>query len=103
MLTEIRIPSAVALRMALKIVNMPDRFRPASGRILSLIAVPAKHSEIFFVKTRRGDDFRVEADIDARYDEEVPGLEEFQVGSYNVFRNDRRDKRIELSTVDPER
>ncbi|KAE9377173.1 hypothetical protein N431DRAFT_555423 [Stipitochalara longipes BDJ] len=97
------IPSVVAYSMARKIVNMPDRFRPASGRVLSLLAVPAKHTEIFFVKTRRGDDFRVEAEIDARYDEEISSLEEFQVGSYNVFRNDRRDKRIDLSTVDPER
>jgi len=103
MLTEIRIPGAVAISMARKIMHMPDRFRPASGRILTLQAVPAKHTEIFFVKTRRGDDFRVEADIDARYDEEEPSFEEFQVGSYNVFRNDSRDKRIELSMVDPER
>ena len=80
---------------------MPDRFRPASGRILSLKAVIFKHTEVFFVTTRRGDDFRVEADIDERYDEE--NSPEFQVGSYQVFRDDRRNKRIELSTVDPER
>ena len=89
--------------MAHKIVGLPDRFRPASGRVLSLLEVPAKHTEILFVTTRRGDEFRVEAEIDARYDEDTNWSEEFQVGSYNVFRDDRRDKRVELSTIDPER
>jgi hypothetical protein len=89
--------------MAHKIVGLPDRFRPASGRVLSLREVPAKHTEVLFVTTRRGDEFRIEAEIDARYDEGTDWSEEFQVGSYNVFRDDRRDKRVELSTIDPER
>ncbi|KAH8775846.1 hypothetical protein BGZ57DRAFT_365462 [Hyaloscypha finlandica] len=97
------IPGIVAFKMAHKIVGLPDRFRPASGRVLSLLEVPAKHTEILFVTTRRGDEFRVEAEIDARYDEDTNWSEEFQVGSYNVFRDDRRDKRVELSTIDPER
>lgn len=97
------IPGIVAFKMAHKIVGLPDRFRPASGRVLSLREVPAKHTEVLFVTTRRGDEFRIEAEIDARYDEGTDWSEEFQVGSYNVFRDDRRDKRVELSTIDPER
>jgi hypothetical protein len=89
--------------MAHKIVSLPERFHPASGRILSLREVPAKHTEVLFVTTRRGDKFRVEAEIDARYEEDTNWSEEFQVGSYNVFRDGRREKRAELSTIDPER
>jgi len=64
--------------------------------------VDFKHTEIFHVTTRRrGDKFRVEANIDMRYDDDW--APEYQLGTYNVYRDDYINKRIELSTIDPEK
>lgn len=68
---------------------------------MSLEEVIEKHTEIFYVETRRGEHLRVEADIDICYDDDY--TPEFQLGSYNVFREDHKNKRVDLSAVDPER
>jgi hypothetical protein len=94
-------PAMVVLRMGMKITDLLDVFRPAEGRSLSLKHVDFKHTEIFYVSTRRGDNFRVEANIDTRYDDDYSP--EYQLGTYNVYREDYKNKRIDLATVDPER
>jgi hypothetical protein len=94
-------PYISVLRMGIKITDMNDIFRPVEGRSLSLKQVSFKHTEIFHVTSRRGDDFRVEADIDMRYDDDC--MPEYQLGTYSVYCKDYKNKRIELSTVDPER
>jgi hypothetical protein len=97
-------PAHVVLRMGKRITSDPDllnTFRPAEGRSLSLLEVDFKHTEIFHVTIRRGDKFRVEAKIDMRYDDDW--APEYQLGTYNVYRDDYINKRIELSTIDPEK
>lgn len=97
-------PAHVVLRMGKRITSDPDllnTFRPAEGRSVSLKEVDFKHTEIFHVTTRRGDNFRIEANIDTRYDDDW--APEYQLGTYNVYREDYRNKRIELSTIDPEK
>ncbi len=96
-----RIPAIVAMKLRKKIVEWPERFRPAHGRTFSLEDVNFKDTEIIYVTTLKGDEYRVEADIDVTYDED--GSVRHQTGSYDVFRDDQSNKRVVLSVVDPER
>jgi hypothetical protein len=96
-----RIPAAVAMKLRKKIVDWPERFRPAQGRTQSLEDVNFKDTEILSLTTQHGHNLRVEADIDVTYyDDNSVG---YQVGSQSVFRNDQRNKRVDLSIIDPER
>lgn len=91
----------VAMKLGSKVVEWPERFRPAQARLASLEEMNFKDTEIISVTTNDGNKLRVEAEIDVRYDDE--GSVEYQLGSYEVFRDDHSSRRVELSIIDPER
>jgi hypothetical protein len=95
------LPAIVAMKLGAKIVEWPERFRPAEARSGSLEDMNFKDTETISVTTRDGSHLRVEAEIDVRYDED--GSVEYQLGSYEVFRDDHSSRRVELSIIDPER
>ena len=87
----------VALKLIEKIVEWSERYQPTRG---SMDTISFKHYEIIFVTNRRGEKFRVEAEIDVRWDETTCYG---QVGSREVYCDDDRIKCIELSVIDPEK
>lgn len=86
--------------MLRKIVESPHRFCPVQARIAGLEDVQPKHTGILFVKIPDGENLRIEAEVDNTLQN---GLGQYQIGSTRVFRDNRRNKRVEVTTLDIER
>ncbi|CZR61112.1 uncharacterized protein PAC_11008 [Phialocephala subalpina] len=82
-----------------KILDWPERYKPADGKLRSLQEVGFKDTEIVFFETSDGP-FRIEAEID-RLDETKEG--EYQAGATRLFKDHNRNKRIRVTTVDVEK
>jgi hypothetical protein len=83
-----------------KIVDWSERFRPLESRIIGLKDAEFKHTEIIFVKTPDGANLRVEAEVDMVL-ESVKG--QYQIGTIRLFKNDRRNKHVDITMIDIER
>lgn len=92
--------AAIAMNLIKKIIGRVKEFCPRSGKISSLDDVLAdpKHTEIIFVTTPDGLNYRLEAEIES-VESEAAG--NFQIGQTRLFANDRRNKRMEITTIDP--
>jgi hypothetical protein len=55
---------------------------------------------IIFVNIPDGENLRIEAEVDYTLEH---GLGQYQIGSTRLFRDDRRNKRVEVTTLDMER
>jgi hypothetical protein len=90
----------LAAKMRQKIVESPQYFCPVQARIPSLEDIKPKHMGIIFVNIPDGENLRIEADVDYTLDS---GLGQYQIGTTQLFRDDRRNKRVEVTTLDIER
>jgi hypothetical protein len=81
------------------IVSRPADFCPMKSRISNLndVQLAPKHTEIIFVRTNDGQELRLEGEIDSAFDG-GPGKHQF--GSTRLFRDDQRNKRVEVTTID---
>ena len=81
-------------------MDWPERFCPLDSRVIGLKDVEFKHTEIIFVQTPDGESLRVEAEVD-KVLESVKG--QYQIGTIRLFKNDRRNKCVDITTIDVER
>ena len=97
--------AAIAMNLIKKIVGREQDFCPRKSTTPTLSAVLAvpKHTEIIFITTPNGLKHRLEAEIEAAYVEEEGAKGKYQIGHTRLFANDRRNKRMEITTVDIER
>jgi hypothetical protein len=89
-----------ALKFKGAIVNDPDIFSATAGHTYNMTdmrQVQYRDTVCLFFETSQGVPIRVEGDIDRNYDGE------YQMGSYRPFWNNRRNKHLEITTVDIER
>jgi hypothetical protein len=56
--------------------------------------------EIIFVNIPDGENLRIEAEVDQATEN---GLGQYQIGTTRLFRDSRRNKRVEVTTIDIER
>ena len=92
--------ATIAMKTREKIVDWPERFCPLESRIVGLKDVEFKHAEIIFVRMPDGANLRIEAEVD-KVLESVKG--QFQIGTIRLFKDDRRNKRVDITMVDVER
>jgi hypothetical protein len=92
--------ATLAPKMIQKIVGSPHCFCPAQARIINLEDVQPKHTGIIFVNVPDGENLRIEAEVDYTSED---GLGQYQIGTTRLFRDDRRNKRVEVTTLDIER
>lgn len=90
----------LAAKMLRKIIESPSTFCPVQSRIPSLQDVNPRHMEIIFVNIQDGDNLRIEAELDCAFESDS---DQYQVGTTKLFRDDRRNKRVEVTTLDFER
>jgi hypothetical protein len=90
----------LAAKMRQRIVESPHYFCPVQARIPSLEDIKPKHMGIIFVNIPDGENLRIEADVDYTLE---GGLGQYQIGTTQLFRDDRRNKRVEVTTLDIER
>jgi hypothetical protein len=59
-----------------------------------------KDTEVVFITTSTGQKLRIEAEIDRIFDSTT---DEYQIGAINLFHDNQRNKRVEITTIDVER
>lgn len=92
--------AAIAMELRKTIVAQPQRFLPVGAKTMSLDNIKFKDTEVLFVSTRLGQNFRIEAEIDHLYENQVG---EYQAGSTQMFTDKVRDDKVKITTVDVER
>lgn len=75
---------------------------PVEGRNQDLADARFKHTGVMFVSLPTGEAVRVEVDIDTIY-VDTSGTREYQYGGYRVFKDDDRNKRLDITTIDVEK
>ena len=78
----------------------PHFFCPAQAKIFSLKDIKPKHMGIIFIDIPDGENLRIEAEVDYTRED---GLGQYQIGSTRLFRDNKRNKRVEVTTIDIER
>lgn len=95
---------AIAMNLIQRIVDRGQDFCPRKSKTPTLgdVLTDPKHTEIIFVTTSgsAGQTLRLEADIESVHSGAVG---KYQIGHTRLFENDRRNKRVEITTVDIER
>ncbi|RDL42028.1 uncharacterized protein BP5553_02007 [Venustampulla echinocandica] len=93
-----KLPDPIAaLTLKAQILSMPSQFCPTEGPTFLLEGVGFQDIVCLFFNTSQGIPIRVEADIDRNMDGD------YQIGATKAFRNNRRNKHIEIITIDIER
>ena len=96
--------AAIAMNLIQRIVGRGQDFCPRKSTTPTLNGVLAdpKHTEIIFVTPpgSAGQNLRLEAEIESVHS---VAAGKYQVGHTRLFQNDRRNKRVEITTVDIER
>jgi len=105
-LTLNRIDASSAMRLRDEVLSWNERFRPVQGLTLSLEDVKFKNTEVIFVQMPSGEKYRIEADIDRRFDRDFENYDdegEYQIGTMRLFKDNTTNRRLDATVVDLER
>lgn len=85
--------------MVAKFADYSDKFFPFDYKTFKLKDVKPKHAIVFFIDSTHLK-FRLEAEIDV-----VDGVTKgkYQFGTTHLFRNDQRNQRIQITSIDVEK
>jgi hypothetical protein len=94
--------ATIAMNVIRRIIDRESDFCPRKSTTATLSDVLAdpKHTEIILLTTPDGLNRRLEAEIESV---QWATMGKYQIGQTRLFENDRRNKRIEVTTIDIER